>query len=345
MNWTALDRAGHLASIFGRSVTFHDGSTAELPVAPYTPVYAADDVGGLLVYRETDPNDNRKNSVRFAASTGEQGVLADQCEGKWPLAIRPAMNPGAFEVAWINRGVNVSSVTTAIVSLSPFAVTSPWGQIAIQPAMILMEWPEFGELRVDATNNGYDVRAVTRGGQTRPLIHWTENAGRVVGADGADGAPNRLLLADTDGWYVVSDVAQTVLFPANLDDAGHVACYPGLYFTNADIRTRPLTATPGPIVTPAPPVVPQPPAPADCTAEREHIANLERWLVSRDERVAALYTELTAAHASLAAALTPDQVLKLVNDATGKMAGYWRYLGVQGAVDRAVKAELAKRKT
>jgi hypothetical protein len=25
------------------------------------------------------------------------------------------------------------------------------------------------------------------------------------------------------------------------------------------------------------------------------------------------------------------------------MAGYWRYLGVQGAVDRAVKAELAKR--
>jgi hypothetical protein len=204
-------------------------------------------------------------------------------------------------------------------------------------------------LRVDATNNGYDVRAVTRGGQTRPLIHWTENAGRVVGADGADGAPNRLLLADTDGWYVVSDVAQTVLFPAQLDDAGHVACYPGLYFTNADIRTRPLTATPGPIVTPAPPVVPQPPAPADCTAEREHIANLERWLVSRDERVAALYTELSAARArnltaQRAAAMTQTEVLRLVNDATGQMAGYWRYLGVQGAVDRAVKAELARRK-
>jgi hypothetical protein len=33
----------------------------------------------------------------------------------------------------------------------------------------------------------------------------------------------------------------------------------------------------------------------------------------------------------------------LVNDATGQMAGYWRYLGVQGAVDRAVKAELSKR--
>jgi hypothetical protein len=344
MNWTALDRAGHLASIFGRSVTFHDGSTAELPVVPYTPVYAADDVGGLLVYRETDPNDNRKNSVRFAASTGEQGVLADQCEGKWPLAIR-RLAPGRFEVAWINRGVNVSSVTMAEIRLAPLEVVS-LGQRAIPPAMVLMAIDEAsGTIRVDATDGGYDVTAVTRGGQTRPLIHWTENAGRVVGADGADGAPNRLLLADTDGWYVVSDVAQTVLFPAQLDDAGHVACYPGLYFTNADIRTRPLTATPGPIVTPAPPVVPQPPAPADCTAEREHIANLERLLVSRDERVAALYTELTAAHASLAAALTPDQVLKLVNDATGKMAGYWRYLGVQGAVDRAVKAELAKRKT
>jgi hypothetical protein len=343
MTWTALDRDGNLARIDGRTVTFPDGATATLPVDPYTPVFAADEVGGLLVYRETDPNDNRKNSVRFAASTGEQGVLADQCEGKWPLAIR-RLAPGRFEVAWINRGVNVSSVTMAEIRLAPLEVVS-LGQRAIPPAMILMAIDEAsGTIRVDATDGGYDVTAVTRGGQTRPLIHWTENAGRVVGADGADGAPNRLLLADTDGWYVVSDVAQTVLFPAQLDDAGHVACYPGLYFTNADIRTRPLTATPGPIVTPAPPVVPQPPAPADCTAEREHIANLERWLVSRDERVAALYTELTAAHASLAAALTPDQVLKLVNDATGKMAGYWRYLGVQGAVDRAVKAELARRK-
>jgi hypothetical protein len=40
---------------------------------------------------------------------------------------------------------------------------------------------------------------------------------------------------------------------------------------------------------------------------------------------------------------TAAQLVKLVNDATGKMPGYWRYLGVQGAVDRAVKAELAKR--
>jgi hypothetical protein len=216
--------------------------------------------------------------------------------------------------------------------------------------MILMEWPEFGELRVDATNNGYDVRAVTRGGQTRPLIHWTENAGRVVGADGADGAPNRLLLADTDGWYVVSDVAQTVLFPANLDDAGHVACYPGLYFTNADIRTRPLTATPGPIVTP-PPVVPPPPAPADCPAELARIASLRAELDTARIDLSAcesenrnLHTLLSAEFSARAGLLTPDQLLKLVNDATGQMAGYWRYLGVQGAVDKAVKAELAKRK-
>jgi hypothetical protein len=345
MNWTALGRAGHLASIFGRSVTFHDGSTAELPVAPYTPVYAADEVGGLLVYRETDPADNRKNSVRFAASTGEQGVLADQCEGKWPLAIR-RLAPGRFEVAWINRGVNVSSVTMAEIRLAPLEVVS-LGQRAIPPAMILMAIDEAsGTIRVDATDGGYDVTAVTRGGQTRPLIHWTENAGRVVGADGADGAPNRLLLADTDGWYVVSDVAQTVLFPAQLDDAGHVACYPGLYFTNADIRTRPLTATPG-----QPPVVPPPPAPADCTAEREKIANLEAELREVLEERDDAYElgeqdrrRADTAEAALKTAMTPDQVLKLVNDATGKMAGYWRYLGVQGAVDRAVKAELARRK-
>jgi hypothetical protein len=376
MTWTALDRDGNLARIDGRTVTFPDGATATLPVDPYTPVFAADEVGGLLVYRETDPADNHKNSVRFAASTGEQGVLADQCEGKWPLAIR-RLAPGRFEVAWINRGVNVSSVTMAEIRLAPLEVVS-LGQRAIPPAMILMAIDEAsGTIRVDATDGGYDVTAVTRGGQTRPLIHWTENAGRVVGADGADGAPNRLLLADTDGWYVVSDVAQTVLFPAQLDDAGHVACYPGLYFTNADIRTRPLTATPGPIVTPAPPVVPPPPAPADCTAEKARIAALteelsksptwQEWAKwwqfvfdSGGQHPYANAGELRAAickawgkveqRAAAAederdARMTPDQVLKLVNDATGQMAGYWRYLGVQGAVDRAVKAELAKRKT
>jgi hypothetical protein len=86
-----------------------------------------------------------------------------------------------------------------------------------------------------------------------------------------------------------------------------------------------------------------PTKPADCKAEREQIARMtqERELLKfdRDE----LRRELEESEAERYASLTPDQVLKLVNDATGQMAGYWRYLGVQGAVDRAVKAELAKR--
>jgi hypothetical protein len=131
-------------------------------------------------------------------------------------------------------------------------------------------------------------------------------------------------------------------------------------------------ATPG-----QPPIVPPPPAPADCTAERAEIARLNEllgksptwqewaawWQFVFDSGGQHPYADVGGLRASITRAwgsvekraeqaeaerdarLTPDQVLKLVNDATGKMAGYWRYLGVQGAVDRAVKAELAKRKT
>jgi hypothetical protein len=100
-----------------------------------------------------------------------------------------------------------------------------------------------------------------------------------------------------------------------------------------------------------PPVVPPPPAPADCTAERARIVALRSELDTARIDLSAcesenrnLHTMLSAEFAARAGLLTPDQVLKLVNDATGQMAGYWRYLGVQGAVDRAVKAELAKRR-
>jgi hypothetical protein len=97
---------------------------------------------------------------------------------------------------------------------------------------------------------------------------------------------------------------------------------------------------PGQPPAPVPPVVPPPPAPADCTAERAKITDLERWLSLETSRNADLHVEIAKLHAER---LTPDQVIRLVNDATGQMAGYWRYLGVQGAVDRAVKAALAKR--
>jgi hypothetical protein len=72
------------------------------------------------------------------------------------------------------------------------------------------------------------------------------------------------------------------------------------------------------------------------TLERERDA--ARLGLARAESLAATLV------AERSARLTPEQVIKLVNDATGQMAGYWRYLGVQGAVDKAVKAELARRK-
>jgi hypothetical protein len=93
-----------------------------------------------------------------------------------------------------------------------------------------------------------------------------------------------------------------------------------------------------------PPVVPPPVA--DCTAERETIARLTSELAAAQAAIKRLQDELLDALLPKPPAepvYTAAQLVKLVNDATGKMAGYWRYLGVQGAVDRAVKAELAKR--
>jgi hypothetical protein len=108
------------------------------------------------------------------------------------------------------------------------------------------------------------------------------------------------------------------------------------------IRHEDLPAKPGPIVTP-PPVVPPPPAPADCTAELERIAALETALSTANNELEEADALAERYGKERDARLTPEQVIKLVNDATGKMAGYWRYLGVQGAVDRAIKAELARR--
>jgi hypothetical protein len=106
---------------------------------------------------------------------------------------------------------------------------------------------------------------------------------------------------------------------------------------------------PGTEPKPDPPPV-DPPKPADCTAELERIGELTielaRTRIERDERISKLQAHLDAALLKVPTepVYTAAQLVKLVNDATGKMAGYWRYLGVQGAVDRAVKAELARRK-
>jgi hypothetical protein len=122
------------------------------------------------------------------------------------------------------------------------------------------------------------------------------------------------------------------------------------------IRHEDLPAKPPTGDTPPPPIVTPPPAPdryqegfaagelvglqfqaATITRLRAEIATLGESVTTLGARVADLVAQRNAA-------MTPTEVLRLVNDATGQMAGYWRYLGVQGAVDRAVKAELAKRK-
>jgi hypothetical protein len=101
-----------------------------------------------------------------------------------------------------------------------------------------------------------------------------------------------------------------------------------------------------------PPIVTPPSAPADCTAERERIAILNLRIHALTVALDTARAELAKVKAELDEAKwripagrwwSDDQLLRLVNDATGQMAGYWRYLGVQGAVDRAVKAELARR--
>jgi hypothetical protein len=113
------------------------------------------------------------------------------------------------------------------------------------------------------------------------------------------------------------------------------------------IRHEDLPSQP-PMPNPDPPPV-DPPKPVDCTAERERIASLEaelrEVLEERDDAYELGEKDRRERDEAIRTRLTPEQVIKLVNDATGQMAGYWRYLGVQGAVDRAVKAELAKRKT
>jgi hypothetical protein len=74
-------------------------------------------------------------------------------------------------------------------------------------------------------------------------------------------------------------------------------------------------------------------------------AGREAWRALGRATIAAQLEEITRLRALVPTepVYTAAELLRLVNDATGQMAGYWRYLGVQGAVDRAVKAELSKR--
>jgi hypothetical protein len=343
MRLTALDRDGHLAILEGRRVRFHHNQTHILPVDPYAAVYAGQGDLGVLLYRETTPHDNAINTVWYATSRGKHGILAEQCDGKWPLAVC-ALGGGRFLCAWIKRNTNVSRVGMAIVTVEPNAVEFLDDGV-IPPSMMLLEVKPDLTFIVDDTGpeaGGRRFVDVTAGGVKWTLLHEQAVNGRHVGVDGTKNAPNRVLLADRDGWYLVVQDDKAHLFPPRVDKFGNVATFAGQYFTNADIRTRPIKLAVE---------VERPPAGdahAECKAQLSDLRvqvdllevdiqalKLERGtLLLENDRLRALVpTELT---------YTRDALLRIVNNATGRLP--WYYAGVQGAVDRLVKAELEGRK-
>jgi hypothetical protein len=193
---------------------------------------------------------------------------------------------------------------------------------------------------------------VRHGDATIPLIQADQQGDWIAGK--SDAATNSGVARYNAATGALEHYAQFTQFPPFVNAQGWVAIQGSEWKMTPEpdavpwIRHEDLPAKPGPIVTPPPPIVPPPPAPADCTAE---LAKIERLTAELDsERLTV--TELRAANRALRdevlrqreTRMLPEQVIALVNDATGQMAGYWRYLGVQGAVDRAIKAELAKRK-
>ena len=260
--WTALDPYGNLSVITERTAKMSDGVTVELTANPYTPVYAADGVGDLLVYREWHPTDNSLNRVLFASTRpvgpAWQGQLAESCEGKWPLAIC-ALGQGRFLVAWIERWSNVSRAGLAVVDVGARTIT-PEPSRPIPPSMMLLEVRPDRSFIVDDTGpeaGGRRFVDVVRGGVRRTLVHVQEVNGRVVGVDAGQNAPNRVLLADQDGWFQVAENDKAHLFPPRLDMFGNVTTYEGDYWPNMAIRTRPADFTPRPEPSPALPPVPK----------------------------------------------------------------------------------------
>jgi hypothetical protein len=241
------------------------------------------------------------------------------------------------------------------------AAAGPDGKIAIQRDNARSDYRAEGIHHVTADgrwimNDDLSLsRSVRHGDATITLIQADQQGDWIAGK--SDAATNSGVARYNTATGKLEHFPQFTNFPPFVNKAGWVAIQGSEWKMTPEpdavpwIRHEDLPATPGPIVTPAPPVVPQPPAPADCTAERERIAKLQEELaIETSESVSSrrdmeMFKRLHAvAVAERDARLAPEQVIKLVNDATGQMAGYWRYLGVQGAVDRAVKAELARRK-
>jgi hypothetical protein len=238
------------------------------------------------------------------------------------------------------------------------AAAGPDGKIAIQRDNSRSDYRAEGIHHVTADgrwimNDDLSLsRSVRHGDATIPLIQADQQGDWIAGK--SDAATNSGVARYNAATGALEHYAQFTQFPPFVNAQGWVAIQGSEWKMTPEpdavpwIRHEDLPAKPGPIVTPPPPIVPPPPAPADCTAE---LAKIERLTAELDsERLTV--TELRAANRALRdevlrqreTRMLPEQVIALVNDATGQMAGYWRYLGVQGAVDRAIKAELAKRK-
>jgi hypothetical protein len=238
------------------------------------------------------------------------------------------------------------------------AAAGPDGKIAIQRDNARSDYRAEGIHHVTADgrwimNDDLSLsRSVRHGDATITLIQADQQGDWIAGK--SDAATNSGVARYNTATGKLEHFPQFTNFPPFVNKAGWVAIQGSEWKMTPEpdavpwIRHEDLPAKPGPIVTPPPPIVPPPPAPADCTAE---LAKIERLTAELDsERLTV--TELRAANRALRdevlrqreTRMLPEQVIALVNDATGQMAGYWRYLGVQGAVDRAIKAELAKRK-
>lgn len=267
-SWTALDRLGHLARVDmgDGQVTFDGEIVRNLRYDIHTPVFAVDPETGFAVLAYCCWRDD---SVKVLTTFGEL-ELGLKVVGKWGVAVA-VEGPGRILVAWLANIATVVRARITLTSLGPALEYLP--PLVISPSQLLLELSPDGTPRGEGDEGGPGGhKHVTRNGRTIPLIYWTEENGRVVGAEGGN-APNRILLADVDGWYIADNDPKSALLPARLDIHGNVSSFEGHYATNAEIRTRPLfppvpepvpTPIPVPVPVPPPPPPPPPPAPIDC---------------------------------------------------------------------------------
>jgi hypothetical protein len=263
--FTALANTGRLVRCEARRVRFEGSSTDFITDVPvYSPVFACDPLlnVGVMVYRGA-----KDDSVRFLTTGGEQGLLQPGphgCEGKWAIGVA-MVDPMVFRATWILKGRRQRAVRDIDLSGAP---TKVWpGALLDVPgfAMTMLSFTGW-ECTYGNGDGILDAVPVTRGGRTLLFNYPVEVNGRIVGHDGAPGAPNRTILADHDDFYLVSETTPGVQFPPQMDRYGNVALFEGQYFSINEILSRgPFVPAP-PIVVPVPepeppPVVPEPPPP------------------------------------------------------------------------------------